>query len=61
MFWREHSYVAYSTTYIGYLTLHRKSAYLHRKKNIISLEHQATTMALSGSSQGDEGWKLLTA
>ena len=32
MFWREHSYVAFSTTYVGYLTLRRKSAYLHRKK-----------------------------
>ena len=29
MFWHEHSYVAYSTTYVGYLTLHRKSAFLH--------------------------------
>ena len=32
MFWREHSYVAFSTTYVGYLTLQRKSAYLRRKK-----------------------------
>ena len=32
MFWREHSYVAYSTTYVGYLTLRRKSAFLCRKK-----------------------------
>ena len=32
MFWREHSYVAFSTTYVGYLTLRRKSAYLRRKK-----------------------------
>ena len=32
MFWREHSYIAFSTTYVGYLTLRRKSAYLHRKK-----------------------------
>ena len=32
MFWREHSYIAYSTTYIGYLTLRRKSAFLRRKK-----------------------------
>ena len=32
MFWCEHIYVAFSTTYVGYLTLHRKSAYLRRKK-----------------------------
>ena len=34
MFWREHSYIAFSTTYVGYLTLRRKSAlaYLRRKK-----------------------------
>ena len=32
MFWREHSYVAYSTTYAGYLTLCRKSAFWRRKK-----------------------------
>ena len=32
MFWREHSYVAFSTTYIGYLTLRRKSAYLRMQK-----------------------------
>ena len=36
MFWREHSYVAFSTTYIGYLTLRRKSAYLHRKKIMLA-------------------------
>ena len=32
MFWREHSYIAFSTTYVGYLTLRRKIAYLRRKK-----------------------------
>ena len=32
MFWCEHSYVAYSTTYIGYLTLLRKSAFYVGKK-----------------------------
>ena len=32
MFWCEHIYVAFSTIYIGYLTLRRKSAYLRRKK-----------------------------
>ena len=32
MFWCEHIYVAFSTTYVGYLTLRRKSAYLRRKK-----------------------------
>ena len=32
MFWREHSYVAFSTTYVGCLTLRWKSAYLRRKK-----------------------------
>ena len=32
MFWREHSYLAFSTTCVGYLTLRRKSAYLRRKK-----------------------------
>ena len=32
MFWSEHSYVAYSATYVGYLTLHRKSEFLLRKK-----------------------------
>ena len=32
MFWREHSFVEYSTTYVGYLTLRRKSVFLHRKK-----------------------------
>ena len=37
MFWREHSYVAFSTTYVGYLTLHRKSAYLRREKISCSL------------------------
>ena len=31
MFWCEHSYVAYSTTYVGYSTLRRKSAFLCRK------------------------------
>ena len=36
MFWREHSYVAYSTTYVGYLTLRRKSAFLCRKKILCS-------------------------
>ena len=36
MFWREHSYVAYSTTYVGYLTLRRKSAFLRRKKTSCS-------------------------
>ena len=32
MFWCEHSYIAYSTTYVGYSTLRRKSAFLCRKK-----------------------------
>ena len=32
MFWCEHIYVAFSTIYVGYLTLRRKSAYLRRKK-----------------------------
>ena len=32
MFWIEHSYEEYSTTYIGFSTLHRKSAFLHRIK-----------------------------
>ena len=32
MFWCEHIYVAFSTIYVGYLTLCRKSAYLRRKK-----------------------------
>ena len=30
MFWREHSYVEYSTTCIEYSTLRRKSAFLRR-------------------------------
>ena len=32
MFWREHSYVVFSTTYIGFLTLHRKSDFDVGKK-----------------------------
>ena len=32
MFWSEHSYIEYSTTYIGYSTLRRKSAFLCRIK-----------------------------
>ena len=32
MFWCEHIYVAFSTIYVGYLTLRRKSAYWCRKK-----------------------------
>ena len=32
MFWCEHIYVAFSTIYVGYLTLRRKSAYLRRRK-----------------------------
>ena len=32
MFWSEQSYVEYSTTYVGFSTLHRKSAFLHRIK-----------------------------
>ena len=39
MFWCEHIYVAFSTTYIGYLTLRRKSEYLRRKK--ISCWHRS--------------------
>ena len=32
MFWGEHSYVEYSTTYIGFSSLSRKSAFLLRIK-----------------------------
>ena len=38
MFWSEYSNIEYSTTYIEYLTLHRKSAFLHRIKISSSLK-----------------------
>ena len=32
MFWSEYTVIEYSTTYVGYLTLLRESAFLCRKK-----------------------------
>ena len=47
MFWREHSYVAYSTTYVGYLTLHRKSAFWRRKKISCRFQLLLTSFSVS--------------
>ena len=51
MFWCEHIYIAFSTIYVGYLTLRRKSAYLRRKKiSCLPLPAVTATMAtLSGA------------
>ena len=47
MFWCEHIYVAFSTIYVGYLTLRRKSAYLRRKKISCSLSRSFNMRTLS--------------
>ena len=49
MFWCEHSYVAYSITYVGCSTLRRKSAFLCRKKLlclIVSIVSLRTSVVL---------------
>ena len=61
MFWREHSYVAYSTTYVAYLTLRRKSAYLRRKKiSCLCFSFQKGTLSALSSHVGPKGEMMLS-
>ena len=48
MFWSEHSYIEYSTTYVGCLTLRRNSAFLRRIK-ISCLDAVAACIGMEAS------------
>ena len=60
MFWSEHSYLVYSTTYVGYLTWHRKSAFLCQCRKIYDAAARLQLLQLASKSNANYlSWTLI--